>query len=169
VSGDVRVHVGGTKPLVQWMSHPTYAQTVTGRVRTITDADMTDGTEHMASLRLSDEELAERGIDLSDEGYVQGLGPTRARYVELPSGEQFCFVRFEFRRDLLEIAVFGQIPCPLAASLDALLVALKIPPARITWKQRDKQWADIQQRYDRSRWLRQMAEWSSDNDETRGE
>jgi hypothetical protein len=127
---------------------------VVSSVRKIPITDLRAGTELLAQLDLSDEELAVRGISLETEEWVSGLGPFRSVCVELPGGEQYVLARSEWVPEFLD--VHGTMSRGVD-QIGPLLEALGLAQTQVTWMESSEQWSALLGGYDHERWLARMA------------
>ncbi len=130
-----------------------YALGVAERFRVIGFKDLRDAIESLLMVDLTDEDLRERGVALTEYGsVVDGLGPSRYTLIELTTKEQYLLHRLEHRPEVLcVVASLGEVPAPLA---ERFLSALDVTPDRIEWTASDEYWKEARDSYDRDAWLK---------------
>jgi hypothetical protein len=123
-------------------------------LRLIDPAEVREAMEELALLDVSDGELAESGAALTEEAeLVDGLGPSRYAYLELPSGEQYLVHRLlyaPYEGVNLVATLTADAPSLVAAFMDAA----ELPSDRVRHVVDD--WDDLLKAYHeggRDRWL----------------
>ena len=103
------------------------------------------------AVALSEEELAARGIHLSEHDTVRkGLGPSAYLCVEFEGGLQCALERLDYKPELLDVAV------PMTDDAEPLIervkAALDISSDRVHWSASDEYWNDSRRLYNRDDW-----------------
>jgi hypothetical protein len=116
--------------------------------------DLRDAMEMLITLDISDDELRERDVALSEyETLLDGLGPSTYTVLELATREQYLLHRLDWRPEVLNVdASLDENPRPLVARF---LAALDVPRDRIRWAASDEFWDETRRSYDRDKWLEQ--------------
>jgi hypothetical protein len=123
-------------------------------IRIIPEDSLSDALEMLATIDVSDEELADRGVRLSEHDVViDGLGPSTFTLIELQSREQYLLHRLEHRPETLN--VHAPLTADPRALLGTLLSALDLAPDRVKWTEADEYWTKLVEEYDREKWLKQ--------------
>jgi len=126
-----------------------------GAVRVISFADLRDGLDQLTTIKLSDQELADRGIPLTKrETLVDGLGPSTYTLIELASGHQYLLHRLEHKPETLNVD--GPLSGDLQSLIEQFLAALDIRKGRVVWSASEEFWNQSRQGYDRDEWLRRF-------------
>jgi hypothetical protein len=99
-------------------------------LKVISRAEMRVGVEHLAELRVSDEELAGRGVTLDTKDWIDGLGPHTFAFIEVEGGNQFALARSEWGPD--DLQVWAQLDKD-EQQLGVLVAALGVDRDRLTW------------------------------------
>jgi hypothetical protein len=124
---------------------------VAERFRVIGFKDLRDAMEMLLTVDLTDEDLRERGVVLTEHDTVlDGLGPSSYTLIELTTKEQFLLHRLEHRPQVLNVhASLDDVPAPL---VERFLGALDVTPDRIEWTASDEFWNETRRTYDRDKW-----------------
>ena len=122
--------------------------------RVISFNDLRDALEALIEIEISDDELRERGIVLTERGsLMDGLGLSSYTLIELATKEQYLLQRLEHKPETLNIsASLDESPTPL---VERFVAALDVAKERIKWAASDEFWNEARVRYDRAKWLEQ--------------
>lgn len=81
-------------------------------IRVIGSHELRDGIDRLAEIELSDAELAERTVELTQHEWENGLGPLAFTFIELDSGEQYALGRLEYVPE--RVKLIGSVTSPAA-------------------------------------------------------